>query len=196
MRSRSGSEATASTDVPPGFGAAVAPFSQLIKWPFHELKIAVESSLPVYEVNEAHPLVTVRSLDMDAISTSTDNSVLNACCLDYYLDNVMANVPELALCLHSKGYLRGIHVTNTTNVPGLTEDILNTSIDSNFASSGAASTAGKGGVHQLRVPVLVVVCLIPPLWTTMRPPYCASCETTAAGRGAPTYSRSLTGEGS
>jgi hypothetical protein len=40
-------------------------------------------------------------------------------CLDYYLDNMMAAVPELALCLHSKGFLRGVSVCPTDGIPTL-----------------------------------------------------------------------------
>ena len=36
--------------------------------------------------------------------------------LDAWLDNIMANVPELALCLESKGLVRACHLVATDEV--------------------------------------------------------------------------------
>ncbi|KAI9923170.1 hypothetical protein PsorP6_000729 [Peronosclerospora sorghi] len=37
--------------------------------------------------------------------------------LDYYLDNVIANIPELAICMHSKGFVRGYKLVETRQIP-------------------------------------------------------------------------------
>ncbi|KAF1332858.1 hypothetical protein FI667_g3318, partial [Globisporangium splendens] len=37
--------------------------------------------------------------------------------LDYYLDNVIANIPELAICMHSKGLVRGYKLVETRQIP-------------------------------------------------------------------------------
>ncbi|KAI9910398.1 hypothetical protein PsorP6_010263 [Peronosclerospora sorghi] len=37
--------------------------------------------------------------------------------LDYYLDNVIANIPELAICMHLKGFVRGYKLVETRQIP-------------------------------------------------------------------------------
>ena len=57
-----------------------------------------------------------------------------------YLDNVIDNVPELALCLHARGFIRRVHVCHTNDIPWL-----NTSL---MPFSGADSTSGSSGAEE------------------------------------------------
>lgn len=41
--------------------------------------------------------------------------------LDYYLDNVIANIPELAICMHSKGLVRGYKLVETRHIPYMSD---------------------------------------------------------------------------
>lgn len=60
--------------------------------------------------NKEHPAVSLKLHDMD--------KELSVCTvLDYYLDNVIANIPELAICMHSKGLVRGYKLVETQQIP-------------------------------------------------------------------------------
>ncbi|RLN45863.1 hypothetical protein BBJ29_009754 [Phytophthora kernoviae] len=60
--------------------------------------------------NQEHPAVSLKLHDMD--------KELSLCTvLDYYLDNVIANIPELAICMHSKGLVRGYKLVETRQIP-------------------------------------------------------------------------------
>ena len=48
--------------------------------------------------------------DVDRVTRPVDG-------LDYYLDNKLAAVPELALCMHSKGVVRGYQLMATEAIP-------------------------------------------------------------------------------
>lgn len=41
-----------------------------------------------------------------------------------YLDNVILNVPELAMALYSKGFLRGLKTINTSQIPALSSNVI------------------------------------------------------------------------
>lgn len=60
--------------------------------------------------NKEHPAVSLKLHDMDK-----DLSLCTV--LDYYLDNVIANIPELAICMHSKGLVRGYKLVETRQIP-------------------------------------------------------------------------------
>lgn len=114
------------------------PFSQaferVLKWKFRDLKMVSLASatgrpvnvnltlLCVYGQilgsqvllfsNKEHPAVSLKLHDMD-----TDLSLITV--LDYYLDNVIANIPELAICMHSNGLVRGYKLVETREIPYL-----------------------------------------------------------------------------
>ena len=89
------------------------PYRQTLQWQLQELRLALGSDMILYSTEE-HPLLTAKSLD-------TSKPIEMSLCLDYYLDNVMANVPELALFMHSKGFLRGVSVLKTEDIPSLNQ---------------------------------------------------------------------------
>ena len=133
-----GKEFSSSPFVPPPnyfMPSVPAPSKQLLSWDLHEMKLALSSDVSIYHADE-HPAFTVKTLDTtEAIELST--------CLDFYLDNVMANVPELALALHTKGFIRGMKILRTDEIPFLNPLEF---IESATSSSGSTN-AGTEGLH-------------------------------------------------
>ena len=68
------------------------------------------------------PLVLFRSPTRQPISLkllSVDERVTALMCLSAWLDNVMTSVPELAVCWHKAGVVRGFETVRTEDVPEL-----------------------------------------------------------------------------
>ncbi|RHZ28998.1 hypothetical protein DYB37_001285 [Aphanomyces astaci] len=85
------------TDLPRGFDAC----NEVLK-----------PDQPSQRTNKDHPAVSLKLHDV--------NDELSLCtALDYYLDNVIANIPELAICMHSHGYVRGYQLLQTRDIPYL-----------------------------------------------------------------------------
>lgn len=84
-------------------------FQRILKWKFNDLKMILGSQVLLFS-NQEHPAVSLKLHDMD--------KELSLCTvLDYYLDNVIANIPELAICMHSKGLVRGYKLVETRQIP-------------------------------------------------------------------------------
>lgn len=82
---------------------------QVVRWDFHEMRMALSSDLTIYQTPD-HPAFTIKALD-------TTSELELSTCLDFYLDNVISNVPELAVALHAKGFVRGVKFMKTDSIP-------------------------------------------------------------------------------
>ncbi|TMW65776.1 hypothetical protein Poli38472_008418 [Pythium oligandrum] len=104
-----GADSSADHGAPSATSFNLPTFQRVLKWKFHDLKMILGSEVLLFS-NPEHPAVSLRLHDME--------KELSLCTvLDYYLDNVIANIPELAICMHSKGFVRGYKLVETRQIP-------------------------------------------------------------------------------
>ena len=88
---------------------------QIHLWQLQELRLALGSDLVLCSTEDTSSepsIMAMKTLD-------TTRELQYDTCLDFYLDNIMTSIPELALCLHSKGFIRGLHLCPTHKIPYL-----------------------------------------------------------------------------
>ncbi|KAL4231619.1 Erythroid differentiation-related factor 1 [Mactra antiquata] len=81
-----------------------------VLWTFEDIKMLIGTDLPVF-CDDSY-CVSLRLSDM-----RTPVNVLTG--LDYWLDNLMCNVPEVAMCFHVNGIVQKYELVKTEDIPDL-----------------------------------------------------------------------------
>ncbi|KAH9325716.1 hypothetical protein KI387_005894, partial [Taxus chinensis] len=92
-------------------------FLRVLFWKFHNLRMLLGSDLLVFS-NEKHVAVSLHLWEVE-------QQVTPLMWLDAWLDNVMASVPELAICYHHNGVVQGYELLKTDDIfllKGIAED--------------------------------------------------------------------------
>ncbi|KAL3863890.1 hypothetical protein ACJMK2_005617 [Sinanodonta woodiana] len=87
-----------------------------ILWTFEDIRMLIGTDLPIFCKDSYY--VSLRLRDM-----RTPINVLTG--LDYWLDNLMCNVPELAMCFHLNGFVKKYDVIKTEDIPNLPKSSFN-----------------------------------------------------------------------
>uniref|UniRef100_A0A1J3JP34 Erythroid differentiation-related factor 1 n=1 Tax=Noccaea caerulescens TaxID=107243 RepID=A0A1J3JP34_NOCCA len=92
-------------------------FLRVLFWQFHNFRMLLGSDLLLFS-NEKYVAVSLHLFDVS-------QEVTPLTWLEAWLDNVMASVPELAICYHQKGVVQGYELLKTDDIfllKGISED--------------------------------------------------------------------------
>ncbi|XP_041369063.1 erythroid differentiation-related factor 1-like [Gigantopelta aegis] len=97
--------------VPDPLPKSESEFDREILWKFEDIHMLIGTDLPIFG-GTTHPCVSLRLRD-----SATPINVLTG--LDYWLDNLMCNVPEVAMCFHLNGIVQKYELIKTEDIPNL-----------------------------------------------------------------------------
>jgi len=86
-------------------------FARNFIWNFEDIRMLIGSNLPIFG-DEDHPCVSLRLRDM-----KKPINVLTG--LDYWLDNLMCQVPEVVMCYHLDGIVQQYELIKTEDLPSM-----------------------------------------------------------------------------
>ncbi|XP_069671466.1 erythroid differentiation-related factor 1 [Periplaneta americana] len=86
-------------------------FARNVVWTFEDIQMLIGTDMPIFG-GSTHPCISLRLRDM-----SKPISVLTG--IDYWLDNLMCNVPELVMCYHLDGIVQKYELIKTEDLPHL-----------------------------------------------------------------------------
>ncbi|XP_033119486.1 erythroid differentiation-related factor 1-like isoform X2 [Anneissia japonica] len=91
----------------------VCDFARQVLWKFEDISMLLGTDLPIFG-GGTFPAVSLRLRD-----TNSPINVLTG--MDYWLDNLMCNVPELAMCYHLDGFVQKYEVIKTEEIPHISQ---------------------------------------------------------------------------
>ena len=84
-------------------------FARNLLWNFEDIRMLIGSNMPIFGDRE-HPCVSLRLRDM-----KKPINVLTG--MDYWLDNLMCQVPEVVMCYHLDGLVQKYELVKTEDLP-------------------------------------------------------------------------------
>lgn len=120
-------------------------FHKEILWMFEDIRMLIGTDLPIFCGNN-YPCISLKLRDM-----RTPINVLTG--LDYWLDNLMCNVPEVAMCFHLNGIVQRYELIKTEDIPNMEDSRFNpkevTEIARNILSFLKANATKEGHTYWL-----------------------------------------------
>lgn len=86
-------------------------YSRNVLWTFEDIRMLIGSDMQIFG-NQSRPCISLRLRDM-----KKPINVLTG--IDYWLDNLMCNVPEIFLCFHQDGIVQKYELIKTEDLPSL-----------------------------------------------------------------------------
>lgn len=86
-------------------------FNRNVVWTFEDIRMLIGTDMPIFG-NATRPCISLRLRDM--------NQPINVLTgIDYWLDNLMCNVPEVVMCYHLDGLVQKYELIPTEDLPNL-----------------------------------------------------------------------------
>ncbi|XP_048864932.1 erythroid differentiation-related factor 1 isoform X2 [Brienomyrus brachyistius] len=102
-------------------------FARNILWTFEDIHMLVGSNMPIFGGGR-YPAVSLRLRD--------NNKPINVLTgIDYWLDNLMCNVPELVMCFHVNGIVQKYEMIKTEDIPHLENSTFSTRVVKDIAQN-------------------------------------------------------------
>ncbi|XP_043911498.1 erythroid differentiation-related factor 1 [Protopterus annectens] len=102
-------------------------FVRNILWTFEDIHMLVGSNMPIFGGGR-YPAVSLRLRD-----SNKPINVLTG--IDYWLDNLMCNVPELVMCFHVNGIVQKYEMIKTEDIPNLEHSKFSTKVVKDIAQN-------------------------------------------------------------
>lgn len=115
-------------------------YNRNVVWTFEDIQMLIGTDIPIFG-GSTHPCISLRLRDM-----SSPINVLTG--IDYWLDNLMSNVPEVVMCYHLNGIVQKYELIKTEDLPYLENSKFSPSVIRDIAQnilSFLKSNATKAG---------------------------------------------------
>ncbi|XP_037907220.1 erythroid differentiation-related factor 1 [Hermetia illucens] len=115
-------------------------FNRNVVWTFEDIRMLIGTDMPIFG-GGTRPCISLRLRDM-----AKPISVLTG--IDYWLDNLMCNVPEVVMCYHLDGIVQKYEIIKTEDLPYLEDSQFSPQVVRNVAQNILAflkSNATKAG---------------------------------------------------